>query len=250
MPAQLVTFFHRHPGLIFVLIGVALEGIELRAKWKKRRKHESILTEEPRWTLWVEFVSLSLVVIGLVLEIPDAAKTDKEASEFRSIAATTESNNLVLRSNIVALEAAVQWRTITPTQKDLMKFKVVSEISHISTNTIQLPTKNIIEVRVMENDLEARMFAGSIVDALKNCGFNAVLRSTMGFIAPDSKLFVGLGFIIKERMDINGRTLLKGNAGLAIYAFESIGLEPTYLNSDANMDDGSMIINVGHKPEY
>ena len=107
--SSVASFAGRHPGLIFVLLGVALEGVELISKWKRRHKHDSILAKEPWWMLWIESASLTLVVLGLALEIPDAGKTDKEAADIGT------TNALLWQSNIVlAAELKRPARRITP----------------------------------------------------------------------------------------------------------------------------------------
>lgn len=74
-----LEFAKAHPGIVLVLIGVFGEGFEILAKifFKKwARKHELRL-EIVGAFCWI------LVVVGLAFEIPDAAKTDKEAADAR-----------------------------------------------------------------------------------------------------------------------------------------------------------------------
>lgn len=118
-----------------VAVGVILEACDLVIKWKRKKRIESILREDPLWMLVVETLSLALIAGGLVVETyctaqiirvareqsdaintelssakTTAADANKQAGEASERAAITESNNLVLRSNVVTLEMQMQPR--------------------------------------------------------------------------------------------------------------------------------------------
>lgn len=55
-------------GFFVVIVGVALEIIDLVAKRRKHHREESILVKDPMWLWWVECASVILVVLGLAVE--------------------------------------------------------------------------------------------------------------------------------------------------------------------------------------
>jgi hypothetical protein len=118
-----LEFSRRHPGILLVTIGVAGEALEIFCKLydkmfdKKRSKKFEIFLESWGAFFWV------VLIAGLILEMGEAGKIDthlgeaeREAGQAIERAAITESNNLVLRSNVVVLEKQLQPRIITPTQ--------------------------------------------------------------------------------------------------------------------------------------
>jgi hypothetical protein len=105
-----MEFTKLHLGLVLVIVGVAGEGVEIIWKLLIRKRSEKLdlFLDSIGAFFWI------VLVIGLALEIPDAARTDKEAAESNKLAgqaneraANTESNNLVL-------QAKLQPRIITP----------------------------------------------------------------------------------------------------------------------------------------
>jgi hypothetical protein len=113
----LLLFFEfstRHPAISLVVFGVFGEGFEIIAKifWEHWYKKHERKFDKIGGVFWI------IVIIGLALEIPEAAKVDKKTSEnellLANIGTTNEqlalqvslldSNNLTLRSNVVALE--------------------------------------------------------------------------------------------------------------------------------------------------
>lgn len=120
-------FSSRHPAISLVLIGVIGEGVEIVAKlffehWYK--KHEKKF-DKIGAVFWI------VVVIGLALEIPDAAKVEREnanlnreagdarkmAGQANERASITESNNLVLRKQLDIVELEARDRIITEDKK-------------------------------------------------------------------------------------------------------------------------------------
>ena len=183
-----------------VIIGVALEFVDLGVRWSKRHKVVSILAEESCWVLWVESFALFLVCLGLGVELwgshkatffarqktnqltieakgafDKAASAEDEAGKsivFAARIGTTNAqlvaDNLVLRSNVVVLESAVQWRTITATQESNM-IAFIKPLPQINKDSIKL-----IRIRVYDkSDFEAFSYAKWLGDVLLKCGLNA-----------------------------------------------------------------------------
>ena len=113
------NFILRHPGILLVLIGVAGEVV---FDWSEMSGRKA----------FAKRLSALVLILGLVLEFFEAAESDKDVAQARERAAVAESNtvlmqitvaqlnsnNLVLRSNVLALELRVQDRTITPEMRD------------------------------------------------------------------------------------------------------------------------------------
>jgi hypothetical protein len=159
-----------------VLLGVLGEGFEILSKkyfkhWYE--KHESAV-ETFGVICWV------IVMIGLALEIPDAAKTDKDAEELRKQAGVAEqksneaevlagligttnahlvADNLVLRSNVVELELKLQPRTIT-----------IWQITNFIFLTERIPKFPIRVVTGLPND-ETFSYAIQIKAMLNQAGY-------------------------------------------------------------------------------
>ena len=208
-----------------------------------------------------------MVVLGLVIELganqrarlissADNASLHKQASEAvreatlaRERTAVTESNNLMLRSNVAELELAVQWRTITKDQEaNLVKF---FRNSRPLLSGLQAQNTNLVSVQTEQTDVEAFWYSKRIVEVLRKCGFNASLEMRLSFPDPErSGPFVGLAFTVKNAYSsANGLFLpAKGNAGVIWAAFRGNGMEPTSVWTDTNMVDGDLRILVGHKP--
>jgi hypothetical protein len=88
-------FLTRHPGLLLVLIGVAGEIV---CDWKEMGVGR--LARAKR-------ISAILLVIGLMMEFWEAAKSDNEIAKTKERTALVESNNLMLQTNVESLNSAV-----------------------------------------------------------------------------------------------------------------------------------------------
>jgi hypothetical protein len=109
-------------------------------------------------------VQISLQVAGFNKEAAGArvaaGNAEKEAGQANERAANTESNNLVLRSVVVELEAKSRWRTIAPEQK--------SAFIDLTKNVLKLP----IRVRMADNaNAETESYANRIRELLDVAGF-------------------------------------------------------------------------------
>ena len=124
-------------GALIVIIGIAIECFELAEKWiEKWGKEKPQLKEQlfnsacvksavafaKKWEIEIETVGFVIVIVGLIIELGGSitafrlsnqrdAITNREAGEANKIAAESnerskglEATNLVLRSNVVALE--------------------------------------------------------------------------------------------------------------------------------------------------
>src|SRR5437016_12669955 len=94
--AGLETFCKNHPGILLVILGVAGEVI---CEWNKEKGIRGKLIK----------VFGFLLVAGLILELWEAVKADEQVAQLTQ-------TNLVLRSNVVALEIKLQPRRITVEQ--------------------------------------------------------------------------------------------------------------------------------------
>jgi len=87
--------------------------------------------ESGRHSKWKKFF-MALLVVSLAYELYEASESDQKAADSIKLAgqandraANTESNNLVLRSNVMALELKLQQRTITPENREkFIKFLI------------------------------------------------------------------------------------------------------------------------------
>jgi|SRR5580765_2490256 len=128
-------FVKRHPGIVLVLVGVAGE---ITLEWKSAKGKLAWLKK----SFWV------LLVLGLAIEFGEAAKSDKDvaiiskqsgdaieragkanqfAAESNERSKQLEATNLVLRSNLTALEMKVASRRLTGEQKSKLS-KLLSDI--------------------------------------------------------------------------------------------------------------------------
>ena len=157
-----------------------------------------------------------------------------EAAHANERAATVESNNLVLRSNVVALESEMQWRTITPKQE--------TDLIMLLKPAQNAGTKHHVIVDFEQTDFEARWYAKRIVDVLKECGFDANSPSQIGFNDPNAPIPVGLGFFTTGHVPPFALDIL--------IAFRAVGIVPQVAESHrAAADDEVLTIEVWHKPE-
>jgi hypothetical protein len=121
----------KHPGVVLVLIGVFGE---IALEWKKTKD------------AWLKKAFWVLLIMGLVLEFREAAKSDLEAAKL-------EQSNL-------ELQIKLQPRTITTQQvRDFMDL------------TKSITNKIYIKVIVGDSDGETERFAGKIRSMLDEAGF-------------------------------------------------------------------------------
>ena len=143
-------FMGRHPGLLLVLIGVAGEII---CDWREMVGHLAR----------VKRIFAILLILGLVVEFIEAAKSDKEVAELKRQTALVASSNLMLKTNVLALELKLQPRAITPEQQTAL-IKLLSNCS-----------KGKVYISAGAFDGEATTFAQQIEDVLKKSGFEVAM---------------------------------------------------------------------------
>lgn len=161
------AFSKRHPGILLVLVGVAGEVFFGWAAPKNRREV-------------LEKFCAVLLVVGLVVEIVEASKEDKQiatanvlaaqanevagkanerAAEIEKTEAMIEQTNLLLRSNFIALKMQNEPRHITPEQ--LTNFVFLTE----------KVTKIPITVSIGPNGFDTETFAFQLRQMLSMAGF-------------------------------------------------------------------------------
>jgi hypothetical protein len=211
-------FAKRHPAIALVLLGVLGEGIEVFSElW-----FEQWFEKHKRGLKGFGAFCWCVVMVGLACEVPDAFKTDKEAADARSFAATTESNNLVLRSNVAVLEAAVQWRTLNAKQKTALR-QLLSDIHQANVN-------RRIGVKMFHfgSDIESELYADDLAAFLSECGFQAGINLQMG-----GEGVSGLGFEVSDKFPTG-----KSDTQAVYSAFKTAGVQcsigewPALVNSD------------------
>jgi len=149
-----VRFFClEHPGILIVVIAVAGEVI---CDWNRKKTLKERLKK----------IFGSLLVTGLLWEVAEAVQSDKkaavallEAKQASERAANTESNNLVLKKQLVALEQKMQPRTITPEQ-----------ITNFIFLTAKIP-KFPVRVATSSFHSESFAFATQIRNLLNKAGY-------------------------------------------------------------------------------
>jgi hypothetical protein len=98
-------------------------------------------------------------VISTIFSLHEIAELNGVASAASERAAIVESNNLVLRSNVVALELKLQPRTISPSQHERL------------VRALALGPKGPVFVQSDWTDTEASLLAGQIRSALVESGY-------------------------------------------------------------------------------
>jgi hypothetical protein len=249
-----------------VIIGVIVEGFEIL--WRHRCRSKSGTVTEPWFSAKNSAIESNLVkrvgdigwfilVIGLVIalkahfRITDITgrenrrltvqldSTTKSAASNELEVAVLTSNNLVLRSNVVALEAAVQWRTITPTQETNL-INVLKPLAQAD-----LMGNKLVNVNVpFATDFEAFSYAKRIAEVLRKCGLDANFNPQNLFSRPNAAIPVGLEFFVK-------RDRLPSPLAVAIiYSFQTNGIpmQRTAMSSPPEEGDNILTIWVWHKP--
>lgn len=154
-------FIVNHPGILLVIVGVAGEVI---CDWNRKKELRERLKK---------FFGIVLV-IGLLWEIAEAVKSDKQvaaakllADEANERASTNElqvakitQTNLLLQAKVLEIEAKNKWRTISPEQKKLF--------IDSTKNVLKLP----IRVRMGASaNAEIQSFGNRIREVLDEAGF-------------------------------------------------------------------------------
>jgi hypothetical protein len=141
-------FVTRHPGLMLVLIGVAGE---VACDWKEMTGRLA----------WAKKISAMLLVIGLAVEFWESAKLDNEVADTKERTALVESNNLVLKKQVLELEAKMQPRRITMEKRT--NFMTLA----------QLIPKIPVKIVIGQEGRDTEAFAKDLRETLTMAGFSA-----------------------------------------------------------------------------
>jgi hypothetical protein len=152
-----LEFVGRHPGLLLVLIGVIGEII---CDWKEMGTGR--LARAKR-------ISAVLLVVGLMMEFWEAAKSDNELADTKERTALVESNNLVLRSNVAALElqvmeAKTNIASIDPRNANISEISAIVFFTKMGMDLNELT--NLPSGRASQLSLWKDERMGTVLDAL------------------------------------------------------------------------------------
>jgi hypothetical protein len=163
-------------GFIMVIGGVVIEGVEHFKKFPKKEHGRKLQIEKIGWFIVVVGLAMEFLGDHAAKRISDredarvnkeaadsrvtAGNAEREAGEANERAALTESNNLVLQSNVLALEIKLQPRTITEKQRKIL-IDSLKEIPKCRIN---------IHCGIVNN--ETKIYAARIRDVLKDAGYD------------------------------------------------------------------------------
>ena len=253
--------------VVVVIVGIIGEGAELLLKFANKKKYKRLQRGwgiQFRWhlaglmkfvrprLLEVETFAFALVVLGLVGEFwgsqkekqildRNNAQLNLAAKQLGKSNAQLVADNLVLRSNVVELEAKLQWRTINPTQE-------VNLVEHLSSLVKQhIGESNVVVLEVEQSDFEAVRYARSITTTLRKCGFVVFLNSGMSMAQdPSVPIPDGIGIGVTDHRN------LPWYANPVLIAFRNVGITPFFYAKQPDRmhpDDNFLYIGVWHKPE-
>jgi hypothetical protein len=184
------------------------------------------------------------VAIGVTVEfaalahsIPEAVRLEKDVAEIGTTNAQLVADNLVLRSNVAVLEAAVQWRTITQQQEATL----IRLLSPLTQNDVTSRSRMLVNSGLMDD--EAILYRNRLVDVLKKCGFNPIVPDGLSALTDSNGNPIPLvGLIFKVKHPVRFRS------GLIFAAFQEAHI-PVEVQSQTDMGEYDLWIVVGHKPE-
>jgi len=171
------------------------------------------------------------------LEIADLSETTTKSMERTAL---VESNNLVLRSNVVALEAAVQWRTITTAEAT----NVINLLAPVAS-VLPSGQKSVSVMAEGADNPETRRYANRIVEVLRGCGFDAHPAGGLRIGTTQSGIIGAEGVWIEVR----NRTNPPPHALPILRAFQSLKTKSLVAKQDTGTAEGLVVIRVLAKPE-
>jgi hypothetical protein len=180
-------------------------------------------------------VSLACEMVGFVFSF---LGSNHEIEGLRNANDALDSQIVVAKSNLAALQLQVKWRTITPDQEAAL-------IKALKPFADSLPlTQKGISINAYETDSEAVWYAHKIAEVLKHCGFEPGLFSRMGpwDVNP---IPTGVQFLVKNMFH------LPVSAGPIWADFQTNGLPINAgfaTEQGIKLDDDTLEIFVGHKP--
>ena len=191
-----------------MLIGVVGESV---CDWKELK------------TSILKIVFVLLLVVGLVAEFWEAAKSDRDVAVLQQKTATLVASNL-------ELEQRIQPRRITPEQKEdiirhLYKWRFIKD-------------KCEVHITVEGYDTEARVFAEQIGDVLSTkCGFKVFLNEGINATPPSG---FGTRFESHDPPPAGARDIA--------LALKNLPISPINGEVSKNVQDGILNIEVYPKP--
>lgn len=186
-------------GFILVIIGVVIEGVEHFKKFSKRESARKLQIEKIGWLVLVAGLAMEFLGDHMAKRIADkenrrltgeAAQARKQAGDaieragiVNQLAAESnerskqlEAQNLVLRSNVAALEIKQQPRKITPTQ--------VTNFIFLTERVAKIP----IKICIGQEGEDTETYALQIRDMFNRAGFQTDPNAGAGGITRDPKL--------------------------------------------------------------
>lgn len=227
-------------GFLLVLVGVVIEGVEHFKKFSKKEHARKLHIEKIGWLILVVGLAMEFLGDHAAKRISDReyARLSAEAAESKERSKKLESGNLSLRAEVAKLEAAVEWRKITPTQERML----VNQLKPFSEGPLPLRRQSIT-VWADVADIEARWYSQQISDVLVKCGFDSKPDSMLSLPDPKAPIPFGLGIFV------NGPPAPKYAEAL-LTAFATAGIRFDLRAFTTNLPpDVAIRINVWHKPE-
>jgi hypothetical protein len=172
-----------------------------------------------------------------------AGEANKQAELAKERTEQLVSSNLLLRADLAKLEAAVEWRTITPTQEA----KLIEFFKRVIRDNL-LPDKTVEVSAHQPTDLEAMRYARRITKVLGLCGFDAKMGPPH-FFFDDAKLseLTTAGVLVFQNGKAGDKLFPAVNALVDAFKQADIIVQPTvFTNQPA---DGIARIRVLAKPE-
>jgi hypothetical protein len=128
-------------GFIVVIVGVALEICDVIFRIWKEFRHDSILVKDPTWILWVEAVSVVLVVVGLAVEFLGGLGASLKARETIK--------QLTVESTVAFTNAAVAFTDAGNAERDAGRAKVLAALIGI-TNAELVASNSLFAIQLNE----------------------------------------------------------------------------------------------------
>lgn len=166
-PAGMNILTHKKPFSSTVEPGISGKSPSAKTGWVKAIGYSG-------WIILSVGLIIALITHFRITEISAREKgrltaqldsTTRSATSSELQVAKLTQENLLLRSNLAALEATMHWRTISPTQE----INLIRQLSPITQQDLYL---NLVRVAVSSDVEESREYADRIAEVLTECGFN------------------------------------------------------------------------------
>jgi hypothetical protein len=199
----LSEFAKQHPGILLVIIGVLGEGLEIFFKLrdkiieKKRSKKFEVFLE-----CWGAFFWI-LLIVGLVLEMREAGKTDDQlsanetkasmanerAANLENIASSLNNSNLILAAQLETLkkDAVDAELEVARLERENDFLEKHSKPMWLQVNATELITelknepKGTAEIFFLDDDQNANLFAFTLSGYFKTSGWTVPSPKPISF---------------------------------------------------------------------